>query len=361
MSDQDFLFDYDLPRELVAQEPLRYRADARMMVVDRQRQSVEHHHIRDLPYLLPAGDRLVMNDTKVIPARLVGSRIPNGGRWEGLFLEATAEGHWKILCKARGRLKPGDSVMLQDAEGRTGVKLWLVESLPEGQWLVHLESDERAEELLERLGRVPLPPYVRNGQMVDADVVNYQTVFARVPGAVAAPTAGLHFTKELLRSLTERGVECSAVTLHVGLGTFRPISAPSLDEHKMHRETGELSVTAAAEINSTRRDGGRIIAVGTTVMRVLETAARSQGENASEMVNGRPTIPPWRGETDLFIKPPFEFRAVDALLTNFHFPRTTLLVLVATFGGRELVEHAYREAIGEEYRFFIYGDSMLIV
>jgi S-adenosylmethionine:tRNA ribosyltransferase-isomerase len=197
--------------------------------------------------------------------------------------------------------------------------------------------------------------------MVDADVVNYQTVFARVPGAVAAPTAGLHFTKELLRSLTERGIECSAVTLHVGLGTFRPISAPTLDEHRMHRETGELTATAAAEINATRRDGGRIIAVGTTVMRVLETAVRSQGENAIEMVNDRALIPAWRGETELFIRPPFEFQAVDALLTNFHFPRTTLLVLAGTFGGRELIEHAYREAIREEYRFYSYGDAMLIV
>jgi len=354
MSNASAWFNYELPRELVAQEPLRNRIDARLLVVDRARQSIEHYHVRDLPNLLPSGDRLVLNNTKVIPAHLVGKRVPTGGRWEGLYLQTTAEGHWKLLCKSRGRMKPGDAAMLVDTEGRAGVKLWLIESLPDGQWLAHPDSDESTNVLLARLGRVPLPPYIRGGQMVAADVTNYQTVFARVPGAVAAPTAGLHFTKELLSTLAQGGVDVSAVTLHVGLGTFRPISAVSLDEHAMHAEWGELTATAAAELNATRQAGKRLIVVGTTVTRVLETAVRSPGASHDHLVA-------WRGETSLFIRPPFEFQAVDALLTNFHFPRTTLLVLVAAFAGRELIERAYREAIREEYRFYSYGDAMLIL
>jgi S-adenosylmethionine:tRNA ribosyltransferase-isomerase len=361
MSDDSHFIDYELPRHLVAQEPLRHRADARLMVVDRARDEIEHHHIRDLPYLVPSGDRLVLNDTKVIPAQLAGHRITTSGRWQGLFLHATAEGHWRILCKSRGRLAAGEAIMLIDNEGRPGVTLWLIESLPEGEWLAHAESDESTEAVLSRLGRVPLPPYIRGGRMVDADIENYQTVFARVPGAVAAPTAGLHFTKELLRSLVERGVTCSAVTLHVGLGTFRPISTESLDEHRMHREWGELTAATAADLNATRAARGRIIAVGTTVARVLESATLAARESKSPSHDGQSEFFPWSGETELFIRPPFEFRAVDALLTNFHFPRTTLLVLVQTFGGRGLIQRAYQEAIREEYRFFSYGDAMLIV
>lgn len=354
MSTDAAWFDYELPRALVAQEPLRNRVDARLMVVDRQRQAIEHFHVRDLPELLHAGDRMVLNDTKVIAAQLIGKRVPSGGHWQGLYLQTTPDGHWKILCKTRGRLKPGDAVTLVDAEGRSSEKLWLIESLPEGQWLAHPESDEPTEKLLARLGRVPLPPYIRGGQMVDADVANYQTVFARAPGAVAAPTAGLHFTKELLKMMTQRGVELSAVTLHVGLGTFRPIAAEAIEEHVMHREWGELGEKGAAELNATRKAGKRLVAVGTTVTRVLETAVRAPGASRENFV-------PWSGETDLFIRPPFEFQAIDALLTNFHFPRTTLLVLVSTFAGRELIERAYKEAIAEEYRFYSYGDAMLIL
>lgn len=348
-------FDYELPRELVAQEPLRQRADARLMVVDRSRDSIEHHHIRDLPYLIPGGDRLVLNDTRVIPAQIVGVRPETGGRWQGLFLEATAEGHWKLLCKTRGRLKPGDAVTLTDREGRPAETLWLLEKLEEGQWLAHPSSDDPPEVVLSRLGRVPLPPYIRGGNMTDADVTSYQTVFARSPGAVAAPTAGLHFTKELLRQLESREVGLTAVTLHVGLGTFRPIESEHLENHVMHSERGELSAAAADELNRTRSVGGRIIAVGTTVTRLLESAPRAAAPE------GGSKFSPWHGKTDLFIRPPFEFRAIDALLTNFHFPRTTLLVLVETFGGRTLMERAYREAVRERYRFYSYGDAMLIV
>ncbi len=357
MADESYNFDYELPRELVAQEPLRHRADARLMVVDRHRGEIDHRHVRDLPYLLPSGDRLVLNDTKVIPAQLAGYRTATNGRWQGLFLGTTVEGHWKVLCKTRGHLSPGEGITLVDRENRSTAKLWLLERLEEGQWLARTEPAEPTEELLGRLGRVPLPPYIRGGNMVDADVEDYQTVFARRPGAIAAPTAGLHFTPELLRQLDARGVALSAVTLHVGAGTFRPISTPSLDQHRMHSEWGELTAQTAGELNATRAAGGRIVAVGTTVMRVLETAVRS-GNTASEAAA---EMAPWKGDTDLFIRPPFEFRAVDALLTNFHFPRTTLLVLVQTFAGRELIQRAYAEAVREEYRFYSYGDAMLIV
>jgi S-adenosylmethionine:tRNA ribosyltransferase-isomerase len=354
-------FDYELPRHLVAQEPLRNRSDARLMVVDRHRQSIAHYHVRDLPHLLPPGDRLVLNDTRVLPAQLVGRRAQTGGRWQGLFLEALPSGDWRILCKTRGRLVPGESVTLLDREGRPGAKLWLLERLEEGQWLAHLaEEEEHFESLLSRLGRVPLPPYIRGGNMVDADVANYQTVFARTPGAIAAPTAGLHFTRELLKALEAREVTHSYITLHVGLGTFRPIEAASIEEHRMHSEWGEITEHTASELNGTRAAGGRAIAVGTTVARVLETAVRAADSSASQSPSPR-TLRPWKGRTDLFIRPPFEFCALDALLTNFHFPRTTLLVLVQTFGGRELIAEAYRQAIRDEYRFYSYGDAMLIV
>jgi S-adenosylmethionine:tRNA ribosyltransferase-isomerase len=360
MADPTHWFDYELPRELVAQEPLRRRIDARLLVVDRQRQEIEHRHVRDLPYLLSSGDRLVLNDTRVIPAQLAGNRVQTGGRWQGLYIETTSEGHWRILCKTRGHLRPGDAIMLVDREGRPGAKLWLIERLEEGQWLAHPETDVSTEALLATLGRVPLPPYIRGGKMVDADVENYQTVFARRPGAIAAPTAGLHFTGELLRSLAARGVSSSAITLHLGLGTFRPIETEKIDEHRMHSEWGEISQATADELNATRDAGGRLIAVGTTVTRLLETAVRSDPEVQSSPA-GKFSIPPWQGQTDLFIRPPFEFRAIDALMTNFHFPRTTLLVLVQSFGGRELIADAYRQAIREEYRFYSYGDAMLIL
>jgi S-adenosylmethionine:tRNA ribosyltransferase-isomerase len=361
MPNDSIWFDYELPRELVAQEPLRRRVDARLMVVDRGRQEIEHHHVRDLPSLLISGDRLVLNDTKVIPAQLAGKRVETGGRWQGLYIETTPEGHWRILCKTRGHLKPGDALVLFDREGRPGAKLWLLERLDEGQWLAHAESAASTEELLAQFGRVPLPPYIRGGNMVDADVENYQTAFARRPGAIAAPTAGLHFTGELLRTLAARSVASSAVTLHVGLGTFRPIEADRLEEHRMHNEWGEITPATADELNATHGAKGRLIAVGTTVTRLLETAVRSEAASRLAPAADRPAIPAWQGRTDLFIRPPFDFRAIDALMTNFHFPRTTLLVLVQTFGGRELIEEAYQQAIREEYRFYSYGDAMLIV
>ena len=345
--------EYELPAELVAQEPLENRVDARLMLIDRKSQAIHHHHIRDLPRLLNPGDRLVLNDTKVIPAQLRGLRTETGGRWQGLFLGLAGKGDWKLVCKTRGRLKPMESITLLDREGRESVKLWLLEQLSDGEWLARPESKLTPFDLLSQIGRVPLPPYIRGGNMVDSDVGNYQTVFAKSPGAVAAPTAGLHFTPDSLKAIEQSGVNFSAVTLHVGRGTFRPIDVENVEDHPMHSEWGELSTAAADEINDSHAKGERIIAIGTTVARVLEAVASSIPTDVP--------LASWQGETDLFIRPPYEFRVINALLTNFHFPRTTLLLLVQAFGGTELIRSAYEEAVREEYRFYSYGDAMLIV
>jgi S-adenosylmethionine:tRNA ribosyltransferase-isomerase len=342
-------YDYELPRGLIAQFPLPHRVDARLLVVDRQAQSLSHRHIRDLPEVLLKGDCLVLNDTRVVPARLVGFRATTGGHWEGLFLESSPEGLWRLMCRTRGRLVAGEAITIFNAQGHEDIRLVLVSPQSDGVWVARPESTEGAFELLERIGRVPLPPYIRKGEMVDSDRQNYQTVFAREPGAVAAPTAGLHFTEALLRRLEKVGVGRGCLTLRVGAGTFRPMVGDRLAEHRMHSEWACLGKETIATIRSARQHGGRVIAVGTTTVRVLETAARD-GE-----------LRPFEGMTDLFIRPPYQFRAVDALLTNFHLPRTTLLVLARTFGGDELISRAYQEAIREEYRFFSYGDAMLIL
>jgi S-adenosylmethionine:tRNA ribosyltransferase-isomerase len=361
MNKDDFTFDYDLPKRLIAQQPLENRVDARLMLVDRQADRIEHHYVRDIPQLLAAGDRLVLNNTKVIPAALQGLRTSTGGTWQGLFLEVTPQGHWKIICKTRGRLKVGEQISLLDRRMRPAVKLRLIERLDAGQWLVQPDTQSTCSDVLTQVGRVPLPHYIRGGRMLDADVGDYQTIYARNPGAVAAPTAGLHFTKQLLEAIEFRGVAFTAVTLHVGLGTFRPIQSESLEDHQMHEERGELTDAAAVEINATREAGGRIVAVGTTVVRVLETAFAQAADVPPEGGATSRKLAAWSGKTDLFIRPPYQFGAIDALMTNFHFPSTTLLVLVQTFGGRDLIRRAYEEAVREEYRFFSYGDAMLIL
>ena len=342
-------YDYELPTSLIAQSPLAHRADARLMVVDRRAHSLSHRHIRDLPELLAPGDCLVLNETRVTPARLVGRRQATGGRWEGLFLSADSSGNWQMLCKTRGKLAAGENIALVDRLGADALELQLLEKRTGGVWTARPRSGENAFELLERVGHVPLPHYIHGGEMRESDRERYQTVYARHCGSVAAPTAGLHFTSELLERLTAGGVSQARLTLHVGIGTFRPITAESLAEHQMHREWGQIDAATVDQIEKARATGGRIVAVGTTSTRVLETAART-GELTS-----------WSGETDLFIRPPYEFRAIDALLTNFHLPRSTLLVLVRTFGGDELIERAYAEAIRESYRFYSYGDAMLIL
>jgi S-adenosylmethionine:tRNA ribosyltransferase-isomerase len=342
-------YDYTLPRELIAQQPLPHRADARLLLVERAAGSLRHEHVRDLPEILRAGDCLVLNDTRVVPARLIGHRSLTGGRWEGLFISADESGQWQLLSKARGRISPGERLTLVNRVGGDDVQLRLIEKRPGGLWIAVAESKEGTFDLLDRVGRVPLPHYIRGGEMVEDDRQRYQTVYARHPGSVAAPTAGLHFTEELLSRLVEVGVAPVRLTLHVGLDTFRPIGVESLAEHKMHSERGHLDEAAAERLRQCKAQGGRVVAVGTTTVRVLETAAATGQLHA------------WSGSTDLFIRPGFEFRAVDALLTNFHLPRTSLLVLVRAFGGDELVMRAYEEAIRERYRFYSYGDAMLIV
>lgn len=348
MSELD-AYDYDLPKDLIAQRPAVCRSDARLLVVDRKRNTLEHKHIRDLPELLRPGDCLVINDTRVVPARLVGRRHATGGHWEGLFLEASPNGLWRVMCKTRGTLQSGDTITLTSPDGDEDVRLVLATKEPDGTWIARPSEAEDAFALLDRVGRVPLPPYIRKGQMVESDRQHYQTVYAQVPGAVAAPTAGLHFTTTLLQRLMEQGVDLCALTLHVGPGTFRPIATDTLAAHPMHSECGSIKPEAVERIMACRRRGGRVVAVGTTSVRVLETASADG------------TLKPFAGSTDLFIRPPYEFHAVDALLTNFHLPRTTLLVLVRTFGGDALMRRAYDEAVRERYRFYSYGDAMLIL
>jgi len=342
-------YDYPLPRELIAQSPTPRRDLARLMVVDREHNSLSHKHIRDLPELIEPGDCLVLNDTRVVPARLVGRRTQTGGHWEGLFVEADEDGFWRVLGKTRGKPVPGETITLLGADGSENQVLRLATKQPDGSWIVRPEPPAEAFALLQRIGWVPLPPYIRGGKMVESDREDYQTVFAQRPGAVAAPTAGLHFTESLLDLLGEQGVAICRLTLHVGPGTFRPIAADSLAEHKMHTEWGSLGQECIETINTCRAGGGRVIAVGSTSVRLLETAAAGG------------TLEPYTGQTNLFIRPPYRFRAVDAMLTNFHLPRTTLLVLVRTFGGDELIRRAYEEAVRVAYRFYSYGDAMLIL
>ncbi len=349
-------YDYDLPRDLVAQEPLADRAAARLLVVNRADGSLSHRSIRDLPDLLAPGDLVVVNDTRVVPARLVGRRAKTGGRWEGLFLAATAAGPapgcWTVLAQSRGRPDFGERVVLTDRAGSDSLELELVGRGDGGAWVVRplgAAASESFEAVLARVGRVPLPGYIRGGVEHDGDLDRYQTVFAREAGSAAAPTAGLHFTPETLAALEARGVRRAAVTLHVGVGTFRPITADRLDDHLMHGEWCSCAEETVQRVEEARARGGRVVAVGTTAVRTLETAARGG------------TLSPWSGTTDLFIKPGFPFRVVDVLLTNFHMPRTTLMVLVSALASRDLVMRAYAEAIRERYRMLSYGDAMLIL
>ena len=351
MSDAD-LFHYDLPPELVAQEPLADRAAARLLHVRRADGTLAHRGVRDLPEILRPGDLLVVNDTRVVPARLVGRRAATAGKWEGLFLRVERAGAhagaWVVLAQTRGRPSVGERVVLVDRDGRDGAALELVGRAEGGAWLARPDTTEPVQAILDRVGRVPLPGYIRGGEERAGDRDRYQTVFARESGSAAAPTAGLHFTPELLAALAARGVGRAAVTLHVGLGTFRPITAERIVDHEMHAEWCVCPPETVAAVRETRARGGRVVAVGTTAVRTLETAARG-GE-----------IAPWSGATDIYITPGFEFRAVDCLVTNFHMPRTTLLVLVSALAGRDLVLRAYAEAVRERYRFFSYGDAMFV-
>ena len=348
--DELALYDFDLPRELIAQEPPLHRTDARMMVIDRSSGSIQHASIRDLPSFMRAGDAIVVNDSRVIPARLVGFREKTKGRWDGLFLREE-NGLGQLLSKTRGSLQPGERILLRDPEGRESQGLRVVSTTDDGNVLLVPDPKLPWLELLEQSGRIPLPPYIRDGQMTEQDRERYQTVYARSPGSVAAPTAGLHLTEDLLQKIRQAGVALVSITLHVGLGTFRPVSAKRLDDHKMHSEYAQIAANVVRRLQASKSEGGRILAVGTTSVRTLESAA----------LQGNGSLIEWAGQTDLFIRPGFRFQAVDRLLTNFHLPRSTLLVLVSSLAGRELMLEAYRKAVEERYRFFSYGDCMLIL
>jgi S-adenosylmethionine:tRNA ribosyltransferase-isomerase len=338
------MLDYPLPEHLIAQEPASPRDASRLMVVRRADGSLAHHVFRDLPDLLAPGDLLILNDTRVLPARLIGRRESTGGKWEGLFLGAAADGSWEMLCQTRGQLHPGDTIAVEPGPLRL-----TLERQESGHWFARPDNAGDPAAVLERYGRMPLPPYIRKGQAREEDRERYQTVFARQVGAIAAPTAGLHFTPELFARLEQRGIEKAFVTLHIGVGTFQPIKG-DVESHQMHREWGRLPPETAQAIDDCKRRGGRAVAVGTTSVRVLESAY-SRTEPADE----------WSGETELFIRPPYEFRCIDVLVTNFHLPRSTLLLLVAAFAGVDLIRQAYRLAIEEQYRFFSYGDAILIL
>jgi len=349
-------FDYRLPPEMIAQKPLQRRDDSRLMVLNRRDGSLSHRMFRDLPELLRGGDLLVLNDTRVVPARLAARRR-TGARIAGLFLRELALGEWEVMLRGAGRCRPGEPLEL--AAGLA--EMTLRENLGSGAWRVSIAPAAPAAEMLEHAGGTPLPHYIRrpSGAKDDAaDRERYQTVYAASPGAVAAPTAGLHFTPELLDGIREKGAETCAVTLHVGVGTFAPVKTQLVSRHRMHKEWYRLDSRAAEAVNLARRRGGRVVAVGTTALRVLETAARSAASDRK--------LEPSSGWTDLFIYPPADFLAAGALITNFHLPRSTLLMLAAAFcspgstEGVAMILSAYRQAVEAGYRFYSYGDAMLI-
>jgi len=342
-------FDYDLPEDLIAQRPAERRDASRLFVLRRgEPAAFAHRQFIDLPELLSPGDLLVLNDTRVVAARLVGRRARTEGKWEGLFVREHADGTWELLVQTRGRLLLGETLLV-DSPAEPPLRLVLARKTPEGRWLVRPSEEGPAESVLARHGQIPIPPYIRKGRPDARDGERYQTVYASHAGAVAAPTAGLHFTPELFARLEERGVGRAFVTLHVGPGTFQPVKAEDVTRHRVEGEWGQVSAETAEMVRECKRRGGKVVAVGTTSVRVLETAGRGG------------SLAAWSGLTDLTILPPFAFRVVDALLTNFHLPRSSLLLLVSAFAGRETIRAAYEEAVRRRYRFYSYGDAMLIL
>ena len=352
-------YDYHLPPERIAQTPIEPRDSARMMVLDRKTGAIEHKHVTDIVDYLRPGDLLVLNDTRVIPARLLG-RKETGGQAEVFLLRPLADGRWQALVRGKN-LTPGKKVIIGD-DSDLQTTATIEEDLGGPKRVISF--DRNLDDLLDDIGQIPLPPYIHEPLQ---DPERYQTIYGYKEGAVAAPTAGLHFTGDLLMELRSRGVQFAYVTLHVGLGTFQPVKEENALEHEMHSEWMEMTNTTARLINDTRLAGGRIVAVGTTSVRVLETAAKIPlGLKPSDpappnLVCGWKTVGAWTGETDLFIYPGHHFRATDVMLTNFHLPKSTLLMLVSAFAGRENILRAYEEAVREKYRFFSFGDAMLIL
>ncbi|MCS1351408.1 tRNA preQ1(34) S-adenosylmethionine ribosyltransferase-isomerase QueA [Mechercharimyces sp. CAU 1602] len=339
------LFDFQLPEELIAQTPIADRSRARMMVLNRESGAIEHKHFTDLLSYLQAGDVLVLNDSRVRPARLLGIKAETGAQMEVLLLKPLGDDRWEALVKPAKRVKPG--TVIHFGEGLLRAVAEATADMP-GGWHFQLQYEaENLDHLLEELGEMPLPPYIRE-RLDDAD--RYQTVYARQIGSAAAPTAGLHFTPDILQQIEQKGVKIAPLTLHVGLGTFRPVTAGKVEEHTMHAEYYELGEESAAMIQEAQATGGRIIAVGTTSVRTLESVVQQRGK-----------IEPSSGWTDIFIYPGYNFQAVDAMVTNFHLPRSSLLMLISAFASREHVLSAYQAAVEEQYRFFSFGDAMLIL
>ncbi|MGH2448179.1 MAG: tRNA preQ1(34) S-adenosylmethionine ribosyltransferase-isomerase QueA [Chloroflexota bacterium] len=333
-------FDYHLPAELIAQDPSPRRDHSRLMVVDRRGGRITHSRFSEIGAFLTRGDALVANRSKVLPARLRASRA-TGGSVELLLIRQVAPLAWAALIRPSRRLKPGETLGLDDGSIEA-----TVEKSGDGQWLVRFEGTGDVASRLRKIGRLPLPPYIHRSEAPDE---RYQTVYADRDGSIAAPTAGLHFTPELLSELDRGGVKTHFLTLHVGIGTFLPVKSERVADHRMHSEWGEMSAELAADLNQVRGSGHRLVAIGTTTVRVLESAA----------VDGE--LRGFEGETDRFIVPGYQFQAVDALITNFHLPRSTLLMLVSALAGTDLVKRAYQEAIRQRYRFYSFGDAMLIL
>ncbi len=333
-------FYFDLPQELIAQDPLEDRSASRLLVLNRQTGAVEHHHFKEITNYLRPDDCLVLNNTKVIPARLLGVKEDTGAAIEVLLLKRRDSDVWETLVKPGKKARPGAKIVFGDG----CLKAEVLEVVEEGNRLIRFDYEGIFEEVLDRLGEMPLPPYITHKLQ---DKNRYQTVYAKYEGSAAAPTAGLHFTEELLAHIEEMGVHIAYVTLHVGLGTFRPVKADNLSEHHMHSEHYEVTPETADLINRTKESGGR---VGTTSCRTVESAADENG-----------WVQPGRGDTEIFIYPGYRFKVLDCLITNFHLPESTLVMLVSALAGRENVLAAYREAVEERYRFFSFGDAMLVI
>ena len=340
MTTKDFY--YDLPQELIAQHPLEDRSSSRLLTLSRESGEIAHRHFRDIIEYLNPGDCLVMNNTRVIPARLYGVKEGTGGKIEFLLLKRIDINTWNVILRPGKRARAGARFSFGDGLLRAEV----LEVLPDGNRIVRFEYDGVWEELLDRLGEMPLPPYIKE-KLTDKE--RYQTVYSKIEGSAAAPTAGLHFTNELIDEIRKKGVNIAELTLHVGLGTFRPVSAENVEDHVMHTEHYEVTPEAAEIINKTRESGGRIIAVGTTAVRTLETVADEDG-----------TMRPGIGDTSIFIYPGYKFKITDAIITNFHLPESTLLMLVSAFAGKENIFRAYETAVRERYRFFSFGDAMFL-
>ncbi|AOT72815.1 tRNA preQ1(34) S-adenosylmethionine ribosyltransferase-isomerase QueA [Geosporobacter ferrireducens] len=340
MQKKDFYFD--LPPELIAQTPLQNRDASRLMLLNKRTGEIEHRHFKEIIKFLNPGDCLVLNNTRVIPARLFGVRENSGAQIEFLLLKRIHDNQWETLVKPGKRAKIGDTIIF----GEGLLKAKIIALAEEGARVVEFEYSGIFEEILDQLGTMPLPHYIKESL---ADKERYQTVYAKHEGSAAAPTAGLHFTQELLQAIQEKGVEIAFVTLHVGLGTFRPVKADNILDHKMHGEYYVMTEETAEKINKTKENGGRVIAVGTTSIRTLESIANDYG-----------SIRPCSGWTEIFIYPGYSFKVVDCLITNFHLPESTLIMLVSALSTREIILNAYNEAVQQQYRFFSFGDAMFI-